>query len=206
MRKFITAIVFMAAMLPAAVFGQNQVAWYYSLTQETGDRYTYMFHFDNLGPERDAIFKIQIDAPRAASKWKVISSSLPTGWVNNSFNVQTANGNLGSRNFGKYRIWGQSGTDTPPAPGNTSGTFSWTFLRNGGMMPTVDLFQSSDVKVHLQNIGCDWGNNGKTYTVVPGYKTPPAPVPEPSTVVSALACLSPAALFFRKRQSRKNPV
>ena len=204
MRRFVIALSFMVILFPAAVLGQNQVSWEYELFHDSGDQYTYMFHLDNLGPGRDAIFKIQLDAPGDASKWKIVNSVLPTGWDDkssgSSFNAQTANGNLGSGNFGAHRIWGESGTDTPPAPGNTSGTFSWTFLRNGGMMPTVDLFKAGDAKIHLQTIDSNWQNSGNTYPVTPVTITLTV-VPEPSNAMLILGAL-PFASLLRKRIHR----
>lgn len=175
-------------MLASSAQCANQVSWVYNLINNGGDSYTYQFNFSNLGPDKDAIFKIQLNGC-IPNKWDTDSWILPTGWSSSqtgpNINLQTGNGDMSPD-----RIFGQAGG---PAPGLTSQTFSWTFTNNGGPTPTSTYFVDSDLKIHLQMIGDDWYNNGASYPV--------DPVPEPSALAAlGFSSLSLAGLVLRKRR------
>ena len=168
---------------------KNQVSWVYNLVDNGVDNsYTYQFTFNNLGPDKDAIFKIQFN-DCISNKWDTDSWILPTGWDSSqsgpNINFQTGNGDMSPD-----RIFGQAGG---PAPGLTSQTFSWTFTNNGGPTPTSIYFVESDVTVHIQPLDDNWHNNGTSYPV--------NPVPEPSALAAlGFSSLSLAGLVLRKRR------
>ena len=122
-----------------------------------------------------------------------------TGWdghrADKYLDWQTGNGDIGSSPpDGYYRLWGQSGAPAP-SPGWTYQTFAWTFLRNGGPMPTSNFFSAVDTVVHIQPIDGTWHNAGNSYTVNPVV------VPEPSVIAAlGLAVCSFGLGMLRRRR------
>ena len=168
----------------------NQVSWVYDLIDNGGGSYTYQFTFNNQGPAKDAIFKVQLK-DCVSDQWSTAGLSTPTGWDSSqsgsNINFQTDNGDMSI-----YRIFGQTGAPEP-SPGWTSQTFGWTFNAGSGSTPTSDYFNESNVKIHLQEIDDNWHNIGDTYPV--------NPVPEPSSLVAlGLSVFSLGAWVLRKRR------
>lgn len=196
MKKFLVVACALLILLPGAVQGDNNATWWCNLADLGGGLYSYTFTVTNLGPDKDAIFKIQIaaDVPK---EWATLSWTIPTGWdakkTGGGLDLSTSNGDIGSSPpHGYYRIYGQSGAPAP-LPGWTTQDFIWTVNKNTGPTPTVAVFTEDDVVYHLQTIVENWQNDGPSYTV--------HPTPEPSSLaVLAMSALPLGLAAWRRRR------